>query len=241
MARGVKTPANKPAAPAAAKKTAAKTAPPATDNLANVTSAAQPAAPAAATQDIVQQPAVNLEVQTQVASPTIIVKDSTVVNTDVRELVTENIGAAHINHDGKSVTTTLDEIGFQQGVDMVGFDEKAEQLAFLEEKMVINIMETTDKNAEKFVYVAVNGEGAGHLGLPYLPRGVDVTVKRKHVEKLLRSRPSSYESQEYVAENGERKIRYPETAALMYPFQVISDPSPDKGRAWMKQILAERA
>ena len=101
-------------------------------------------------------------------------------------------------------------------------------------------MESTDPNAEKAVFLSVNGEGAGINGEPWLPRGVAVTVKRKHVEKLARSRPTRYVSQQFVDVDGERKVRYPGTAALLYPFTVIRDNNP-RGSDWLKAILAERA
>jgi hypothetical protein len=120
-----------------------------------------------------------------------------------------------------------------------GLNEKAAKLAFLEEPVLINISEGTEKDAEKYVHLSVNGQGAGPGGTPWVPRGIDVTIKRKFVSVLCNARPVRYHNYEEVAPNGERVSKQRSTSADRYPFQVVEDSNP-KGREWLSNLRASR-
>lgn len=125
--------------------------------------------------------------------------------------------------------------------DMVNFNEKAAKLSFMEEQLKVIIYEDTNQNnPEPMVFLAVNGEGAGPHKTPWVPRGVEVTIKRKFVERLLRAKPTSFKS--IIRQNamGDKEAVYQRSSALKYPFSVIHDPNP-RGASWMKQVMAEAA
>lgn len=119
--------------------------------------------------------------------------------------------------------------------------ERAAALAFNEEPVTIIISQDNNpqNNPEPYVYLSVNGRGAGPNGVPWVPRGVEITVKRMYVERLARARPSSYDSVERQNAQGEKEVVYPRTSALKYPFSVIEDKNP-KGARWLSALLSER-
>lgn len=158
---------------------------------------------------------------------------------DADELVKEDQGAVLFN-DGNE-REELDEVQEIEPVhDVLGAKEKADALAFNEEEMVIIIHESTDENAEKYVYLSVNGQGPGPGNIPWVPRAIPVKMKRKFVEVLCRARPVAYGSVEKINPMGERYIEYPKASALRYPFSVVTDPNPRGGR-WLQALLSGKA
>ncbi len=118
------------------------------------------------------------------------------------------------------------------------YREKLAMLKFMEEPLEIMLHESIDPNAEQFIFCAVNGEGAGPHKMPWLPRGVPVTVKRKHVERLARAKPISLSTFDTTDATGALAKGIRSRRALAYPFSVIHDQNP-KGPAWLKGVLAE--
>lgn len=166
--------------------------------------------------------------------------------------MTRNVAPKKIIEPMEMINTDAGVVTFKDGIkedevseieivsNLSGLKEKTAQLAFYEEPLVINIHESSDMNApEKYVFLSVNGRGAGPNGLNWVPRGQNVTVARKYVEVLARARPAKYDSIEKVNEVGDREVIYPRSSSLRYPFSVISDPNP-KGAAWLSKLLRER-
>ncbi len=120
----------------------------------------------------------------------------------------------------------------------LGDKEKLRSMKFMEEPVEIMIHESIDPNAEQFIFCAVNGEGAGSHHLPWLPRGIPVTVKRKHVERLARAKPISLSTFDTTDATGALAKGIRSRRALAYPFSVIHDPNP-RGPSWLKGVLAE--
>jgi hypothetical protein len=108
----------------------------------------------------------------------------------------------------------------------------AEDLAFMEERVIVLVHETSDENAAPLVDVYVNGVAQ------FFPRGVDVTCKRKYVEGLVRAKPIHINTQvtERNSENPKNEVL--RRSALRYPFSIVRDDNP-KGRDWLRKILAE--
>lgn len=119
-----------------------------------------------------------------------------------------------------------------------GNADLAARLAFLEEYVTIIISEGTDKQSEKYVYLAVNGEGAGPNGLEYVPRGVDVRIKRKFVSVLANGKHVRYKSVSYTEAAGALGERQDPYSNYQNPFQVVEDSA--KGHAWLKQMRLSR-
>lgn len=130
--------------------------------------------------------------------------------------------------------------------DMVTIDEKEAMTKFMEEPVKIMIHESTDPNPEPVVFCAVNGEGAllikdgggRAFRTPWIPRGQEVVLRRKFVERLARARTTRIATEEVRDANGDRATAVRRKTSLRYPFQVIEDPNP-KGAEWLKSVLAD--
>lgn len=117
-------------------------------------------------------------------------------------------------------------------VDFGRFKDKAAELAFLEEMVMIRIHETGDPNAEPVVQLGVNGRQV------FIKRGEDVIVRRKYVEQLLRAKPENIQTN--IRRDGDGNVRnmITKTRALKYPFSIVRDDNP-MGRAWERKIRSE--
>ena len=103
---------------------------------------------------------------------------------------------------------------------------------FMNQKLLINIAKSSNK--ESLPVVTPNVNGVNH---PIL-RGVDTWVKRKFVEALARCRETAYE-QEVDKFNPEKFVMIPSTA-IKDPFVVKKDPH-KYGIDWLDKILREDA
>ncbi|MGE0383415.1 MAG: hypothetical protein AB7N65_14195 [Vicinamibacterales bacterium] len=109
--------------------------------------------------------------------------------------------------------------------------QKADELAFMEEKVLIQVAESTDPNAENPITVAVNGRNQ------FIWRGVPTVVKRKFVERLARAKSTSY-AQDVNTMDPTVFNKLHSRTALQYPFTVLEDRNP-KGADWLRKVLAE--
>lgn len=123
--------------------------------------------------------------------------------------------------------------------DVYGLNDKAANLAFFEEIVTINISEGAEKNAERHIFLSVNGQGPGPGGIPWVPRGQDIQLRRKFVSVLAGARPVRYVNYEDVAPDGERQSKQRASSADRYPFQVVEDQNP-RGREWLSKLRATR-
>jgi hypothetical protein len=113
-------------------------------------------------------------------------------------------------------------------------EDKMELLRFMEEELTVLMHETT--NEQDVDIPCVQNDGLTQ----YFVRGLEQTVKRKFVEILARCKKTSYTSQMYKDADGGDAYRYPSHTAIMFPFSVIHDPSGDRGRVWLRNILNEK-
>jgi hypothetical protein len=116
-------------------------------------------------------------------------------------------------------------------IDGPRFKDREAELAFMEEPVTIMIHETTEKNAERLILVAVNGRNC------YIPRGKPSIVKRKYVERLAHAREDNV-SQDVQAVTPEEVNRLTIRQGHKYPFSVIHDPNP-KGADWLRKVMTE--
>jgi hypothetical protein len=123
--------------------------------------------------------------------------------------------------------------------DVHGLNDKAAKLAFMEEFVVVELSEGTERDAEKAVFLSVNGVGAGPNGFPWVPRGIPVKIKRKYLNVLAGARQVRYQNYEKVAPDGERQSLQRATSADRYPFQVMEDNNP-RGAVWLRELRATR-
>ena len=108
-----------------------------------------------------------------------------------------------------------------------------DEMAFMEEEVLVRIHTTTDKNANPIPDVYVNGRVQRFL------RGQEQRVKRKFIAKLAQSQSTVYDNVKTQGADGEDKYIYPPNTAEVYPFTVIND-SP-KGEQWLKALMASPA
>jgi len=157
---------------------------------------------------------------------------------DTNDIGLPSTGNVRIRATKQGIVKTKDESEIDIAQDNQFTAGWAADMAFLEEPVTITIHETSDPNPEP-VFLAVGGVGPLENGVPWLPRGQDLTIKRKYVEALLRAKKTTYGNKEIV-QDGERIMVHPAKTALAYPFSVVRDDNP-KGAAWFKQIMYERA
>ena len=113
--------------------------------------------------------------------------------------------------------------------DAYGFKDHAAELAFMEEKVEIFLHESTNPNEEPIVYVGVNGEGV------WLKRGMQHTIKRKHMLNLLTARPVHYTTVEGTDRDGAKTVNLRAHTAVKYPFSIQKDTQ--KGNEWSRQFM----
>jgi hypothetical protein len=121
--------------------------------------------------------------------------------------------------------------------DAAGFKEKAAMLAFMEEELRVIISQADGKNPETHIFLAVNGVGPGPNGMKWVPRGVEIPMKRKFLSVLAGARPVKYSNYEETNTEGVRESKQRAIANDRYPFSVVFDPNP-RGMDWLRQLRA---
>lgn len=115
----------------------------------------------------------------------------------------------------------------------LGRKEYFERLAMGNEPVTIRIEPSTDQNAPHSYYCAVNGIGAECLSpngewvpITWVPVGVELTMKRKYVEVLVRAKRDRVET-----DHGEANVPNPHNRIVKHTSAianvvVIHDPNP---------------
>ena len=108
----------------------------------------------------------------------------------------------------------------------------ADRLAFMEEPMVIRLEPSSERNAPRTAMCGVNGD------VKWIPVGVPVKLRRKHVEVLARSQPFGVQTQvgSAMVENPENRVV--KTPYRRHPFTVLRDDNP-RGAAWLNKVMYE--
>lgn len=109
---------------------------------------------------------------------------------------------------------------------------QAERLAFYEEPIVIRLEPSSERNAPRYASVAVNGD------TKWIPVGVPVKLRRKHVEVLARAQPFGVETQTGTAMEANPHNRVVKTPYRRFPFTVLRDDNP-RGQAWLNKVTYE--
>jgi hypothetical protein len=120
-----------------------------------------------------------------------------------------------------------------EAVDEMPTKDHLDALRFMEEELVVMVHDSTNPVDEPFPEVWNDGI------VQRFQRGKEQTVKRKYIEVLARAKKTVFSQENYKDAQGIDSIRQVPHTALRYPFSVIQDPSGDKGRAWLKKVLAE--
>lgn len=126
----------------------------------------------------------------------------------------------------------------------------ADLLKFGEEPVTVILESGSDENAPIYQEAWVNGRGAEfmidgrwfpnypglHAG--YVPVGIELTIKRKYVEVLLRKRETKITTVHEGTDSAHPVNRVRRAPIHRAPLSVLHDANP-KGRAWMAQMMRE--
>lgn len=129
--------------------------------------------------------------------------------------------------------------------------EYKEALAFMEEPVTIRLEPSTDKNSATVFPVWVNGKFAEcwmnngrHVGIEdsgrwvavgWLPVGIEITVKRKALEVIIRAKVDTVETDviENPGQDPQNKVK--RFTSAVHSFSIIQDKSP-LGAAWVREV-----
>lgn len=120
----------------------------------------------------------------------------------------------------------------------------AADLAFNEEPVTIRLEPSSEKNAAKMHYVAVNGKGAevfmngGWVEMAYLPVNRILITKRKYVAVLATAKFDTVTTQHADSGQGESEFidnRVDRQTSAVASFSVIEDKNP-KGAVWLQEL-----
>jgi hypothetical protein len=114
-------------------------------------------------------------------------------------------------------------------------------LAFNEEPVTIRLEPTADKFASRWVPCWVNGKGAEVLvngswvEFGYLPVARPITIKRKYVEVLIRSKRDTVNTAVIERDNEDPQNMIERSTTSTALFSVLEDRNP-KGAAWATEL-----
>lgn len=134
-------------------------------------------------------------------------------------------------------------------VDKMPSTEFADELKFNEDPVTVVLTPSQDKNSPKQIYCAVNGKGAEvwdertkrWLEFKYVPVGRVLTVKRKYLEVLARSRADSFSTREVTPTPMANQDGFALDADTVpvAPMTIRHDPAGAKGQEWFARVMAE--
>lgn len=116
-----------------------------------------------------------------------------------------------------------------------------DQLAFMEEPVMIRLEPSSDRNAATSFPVWVNGKMAEvlHNGrwreIGYLPVGVVLTTKRKYLEVIIRAKIDTVETVILDRDSERPNNRETRFTSAVHSFSIIEDKNP-AGAAWVTEI-----
>jgi hypothetical protein len=131
----------------------------------------------------------------------------------------EAVSAKGVEIDTDAVIRT-DELDFEQ---------------FMRDELDVFINEAQNENDPNIVEVNVNGDYRMAI------RGETVKLRRYHVAALARAKQSRVRQRKVVNADGSMGFVEEQVLSLTYPFSIVSDPRPQKGAPWLKQLLSNPA
>lgn len=111
------------------------------------------------------------------------------------------------------------------------FKKFTEDSKFMDEKVLVRILPSSDKHAEKIICIGNGGTNQHFL------RGEWTIAKRKYVEVLARAKPFSVQTPEITDGNGDRTTKIDLSHGLRYPFE-MRDQNPI-GQTWLNHIMQQ--
>jgi hypothetical protein len=111
------------------------------------------------------------------------------------------------------------------------FGNYADELAFNEQIIEVEISPTTDKNEPTIVYSAVNGVPQ------HFVRGKRQLVKRKFVEALM-TKEDAVSTPAQKDFEGANTYGIEHSEGFHYPIVIHNDPAGEKGRQWWERLTS---
>lgn len=118
---------------------------------------------------------------------------------------------------------------------MLANAEQMDRAKFMGEMLEVYLQDPMNDQDSKFCFVGVQGNCL------WLKRGGTYQIPRSHVEVLARAKAGRIVQTRQTASDGSQSYVEKEVLNLQYPFTVISDPSGQKGSAWLRAILKQAA
>lgn len=121
-----------------------------------------------------------------------------------------------------------------QAIEVVSEREVAQDQmeAFMRELLVIELHDTTDKNAPIGAEVGVNGQKV------FIPRCKKIRIPRAFVENLARSQPIGWRTENVRDPSAEIGTVPRRSKGASFAFTVHHDPNP-VGRRWLERVIRE--
>lgn len=109
---------------------------------------------------------------------------------------------------------------------------KAQEAAFMNEIVVIEIEADDDPNAPEFVY-------SGHNGVTqYVKRGTEQKIKRKYLYSMLAAKRVKFACAFGKDGNGNEFNRMSGSGQTAHRVRLISDANPNGGMKWFQQVAS---
>jgi len=122
--------------------------------------------------------------------------------------------------------------GIEIDTDAVIRTEEMDFEQFMRDVLDVFINEAQNENDPSIVEINVNGDYCMAV------RGDTVKMRRYHVAALARAKQSRVRQRKVVNADGSMGFVEEQVLSLTYPFSIVSDPRPQKGGPWLKQLLA---
>lgn len=119
--------------------------------------------------------------------------------------------------------------------------EYMDELSFMEEPVTIRLEPSSDKNAATAFPVWINGKMAETLvrgkwyETGYLPVGVELTVKRKVLEVIIRAKIDTIHTQVQNMESDRPNNVVQRFTSAVHSFSILEDRNP-RGPAWVSEM-----
>lgn len=123
----------------------------------------------------------------------------------------------------------------------IGNDSYLDELAFMEEPIVIRLEPSSDKNAATAFPVWVNGKMAEVFQngrwdeIGYLPVGRKLTIKRKVLEVIIRAKTDTIHTKVQDMDGERPNNVVNRFTSPVHSFSILDDPNP-RGPAWVSEL-----
>jgi hypothetical protein len=121
--------------------------------------------------------------------------------------------------------------------DTYSLNDKAAELAFMEEPVKIFLYEGSGPNDIRHAHLQINGESP-YPHNPLLMRGMEHTIKRKFVQRLGEMRTVAYTQPLKGHGIPEQENLYRPQVSMSFPFSIIHDGNnSQRAQQWRKKVM----